>query len=1248
MAQLALAAVGAGVGSLFGQAALGWTVGSLIGSVLFREKLPTVEGPRLTDLKVQSSAYGNLIPIVYGTVRLAGNIIWAPPLIETRHEENVGGKGGPEQTQVTYTYAAHFAVSLCEGPIVGVRKVWADGKLIYNAGEAADAETIAASNRVARGFRVYQGDEAQLPDPLIEAYEGAGNAPAYRGQAYVVFENFQLADYGNRIPNITCEVVASGGTAIKGLYQHPVVKVGLAQPRTFYIDAQGVATVCVPQWASSFDSNLEVKVHTIFPDGTEIVRSFNVPSVASKWFVNNGWSDEPAFSTMPNVSNWQTQAHALYYYRLKDYGAEVETIEITVPANVSLDFNNDMVGAGPLIKRDEWIYGHAIGVSAATGGQIWKVDAHAGGAMQLAFDTAAAGLPAKLWRFFPGREEFYGLLVNNAIAVWDRDFNLLRIIPFTPQAPIVYHASDNPQLFSSVDGEVFIYIWSTRDVHQVLTDGAGRYEYLGKVPSGYGGTNNITGNAWHGRLMVQMNNFLGKLEWLNVRGVTVNPPTLASVVADLCARAKLSDIDAAALTDPVEGYVVSRPGTARAALEPLQQAFFFDAVESGGVLKFVKRGQAPAATIPWDDLAAREPGQEPPAPLAIIRRQEVELPEVVNVLYLNRAAGYQQGHQYAKRLTTPSEQRITLELPIVLSDSKARQVAEVNMYAAWTARNRYEFATSRAWAHLEPTDVVDIAGEGVTYRLRITKKEEGRPGIVRFQAEAEEAAQYVSNAVGGSGLTADDAIGLLGPTKLELLDVPTLRDVDDGPGIYVAARGVLSGWRGAALYRSIDGGGNYGQIQSILNAAVMGQAETVLGAWNGGNVFDEGNSVEVSVGSGQALASADHVAVLNGANAAILGDEVIQFRTATLAGTHRYRLSGLLRGRLGTEWAMASHAIGERFVLLDPGRVYRVPIISSEIGLERLYKAVTFGEYLDQTEAKRFTYRGVNLKCLAPVHLRIGKTNGGDVHIAWIRRTRIGGAWRDFVEASLGETAELYDVEIWDATFTTLKRTFSGLTSSSLIYTSSQITADFGGEGNLIGVRVYQLSSLAGRGYPVEGVFDATVGTLLFQSDGSSLSGWTVVGATVDSADGQPAPCLRANGGQYAYRQWGGSLTRIEFDVQVLSGTTPLCNFFFGCNASGAGQMLRLETRGSFHSGFASTSSWTSWSGPASTGVRLTPGQWYRVKITRSGSTRAWYLNDTLIESNTGYVNNGDYFAIHGDGSTVTGGRFDNIRIYGP
>ena len=55
-------------------------------------------------------------------------------------------------------------------------------------------------------YRLYKGTEDQNPDPTIESYEGVGSTPAYRGLAYVVIEDFPLANYGNRIPNFTFEV----------------------------------------------------------------------------------------------------------------------------------------------------------------------------------------------------------------------------------------------------------------------------------------------------------------------------------------------------------------------------------------------------------------------------------------------------------------------------------------------------------------------------------------------------------------------------------------------------------------------------------------------------------------------------------------------------------------------------------------------------------------------------------------------------------------------------------------------------------------------------------------------------------------------------------------------------------------------------------------------------------------------------------------------------------------------------------
>jgi hypothetical protein len=134
MAQLAVAAAGAAVGSLFGAPQVGWLVGSFIGSQLFGGQGGKVEGPRLGDLQVQASTYGMGIPEIHGSMRIAGNVIWARPLIEKRQKESAG-KGGGGQTVVSYSYFATFAVAFARGPIGAIRRVWADGKLLIDLSE---------------------------------------------------------------------------------------------------------------------------------------------------------------------------------------------------------------------------------------------------------------------------------------------------------------------------------------------------------------------------------------------------------------------------------------------------------------------------------------------------------------------------------------------------------------------------------------------------------------------------------------------------------------------------------------------------------------------------------------------------------------------------------------------------------------------------------------------------------------------------------------------------------------------------------------------------------------------------------------------------------------------------------------------------------------------------------------------------------------------------------------------------------
>lgn len=204
MATIVLSAAGMAAGSYLGGSILGLSnavIGRAIGATLGRiidQKImgsgsEVVESGRLDRFRLTGASEGAPVSEMYGRMRVPGQVIWA-----TRFQERVttGGSGkglapkGPKTRE--YTYSVSMAVALCEGEISGIGRIWADGKPV----ETADLS-----------LRVYTGSADQFPDPKIEAVEGAGQVPAYRGLAYVVFEDLELGPYGNRIPQLTFEVI---------------------------------------------------------------------------------------------------------------------------------------------------------------------------------------------------------------------------------------------------------------------------------------------------------------------------------------------------------------------------------------------------------------------------------------------------------------------------------------------------------------------------------------------------------------------------------------------------------------------------------------------------------------------------------------------------------------------------------------------------------------------------------------------------------------------------------------------------------------------------------------------------------------------------------------------------------------------------------------------------------------------------------------------------------------------------------
>ena len=192
MATLLLTAVGTLIGGPVG-GAIGALAGSSIdGAILGGGKR---EGPRLKELSLTTSSYGQPIPRHHGRMRAGGAIIWATEL--TEHKDKSGGKKG-QPSVTTYSYTTSFAVALSSRPIIGVGRIWADGNLLRGAqGDLKAAGTL----------RVHTGHGDQAPDPLIAAAEGAA-CPAFRDCAYAVFEDLALGDFGNRIPALTFEVIA--------------------------------------------------------------------------------------------------------------------------------------------------------------------------------------------------------------------------------------------------------------------------------------------------------------------------------------------------------------------------------------------------------------------------------------------------------------------------------------------------------------------------------------------------------------------------------------------------------------------------------------------------------------------------------------------------------------------------------------------------------------------------------------------------------------------------------------------------------------------------------------------------------------------------------------------------------------------------------------------------------------------------------------------------------------------------------
>lgn len=238
----------------------------------------------------------------------------------------------------------------------------------------------------------------------------------------------------------------------------------------------------------------------------------------------------------------------------------------------------------------------------------------------------------------------------------------------------------------------------------------------------------------------------------------------------------------------------------------------------------------------------------------------------------------------------------------------------------------------------------------------------------------------------------------------------------------------------------------------------MGYIVTTLPAWTRGNVWDRENTVRVYLRRGT-LSSATELAVLNGANVAVVGNEIIQFANATLIGDGIWELDTLLRHRLGTEWAaLADHAMNTRFVLLTTASIRAVEYPLADMNVARSYKAVTVGQALADGTVESFSGIGNSVKPLAPVKVQGVRDMSDNLTVTWIRRARLNADWQDGFDVPLDEPSEQYRVYVFTSAARTAVARTEDVTAPTWTYTVAEQTTDFGTPQDEVHLSIYQIT----------------------------------------------------------------------------------------------------------------------------------------------------------------------------------------------
>lgn len=542
--------------------------------------------------------------------------------------------------------------------------------------------------------------------------------------------------------------------------------------------------------------------------------------------------------------------------------------------------------------------------------------------------------------------------------------------------------------------------------------------------------------------------------------------TVSTVLVDLCERANVPLGSVSELSKlVVRGFGIGSNTNTRAAIETLLTVYDVIGANAIDGPRFIRRDRGARGGIDDAVYGAYEGDPVPADAVKLKRVNDEDLPRSLTVVYIDPARDYQEGAARASRQVGNANTNPVYTFPVVMTAGEAKQLAEKLLFDSWTRRLTFEdLNLPPTYQFIRAGDVYDMKLEGAWYRTRISHVSMGVNGVVTLGGFFEDSTQFTSAAIGSTSQVMTQVAGVAPDSIFTPLDLPILREEDDDPGFYYVIDTISPALhRGSVLLRSSDDV-VYEAQDTIGDTGITGSVTNILfdGVWH---VMDETNVLQVTLTSvDDQLTSVTQDQVDRGENWCAVGSttggwEVLGFRTATQITAGVYHLSGLKRARLGTDWKLASHVAGEKFVLLTGslgiGRLFDGAAMLNQ---NRYYKAVTINQEDAAATAIQFQNTGVSKKPLSPTFIQGVLTLTGDFDITWLRRTRIPfRAFTNSLVAPTEEPVEKYQIEFLDGL--TVVRTSEIVGPPAFTYTVAMQVADFGTQQTSVVVRIAQ------RGY---------------------------------------------------------------------------------------------------------------------------------------------------------------------------------------